>query len=115
MALDRFVRWRKDRPLFDDIKKALEDYLGDACTKVVTDDSVIFATLVGKPRCPFRRLGEGDVVKAMEQRDERFLEVYVSKKYIDVITRQTDEFTNVVAEGFAQLCARYWQGKRDPE
>jgi hypothetical protein len=42
---------------------------------------------------------------------ERWIEVYVGDDNIDVITRRCDDITNVIAEGFAKLCARHWQGR----
>jgi hypothetical protein len=67
---------------------------------------------MGKPSYPFRRhKGFEKYAPAVEQHEERWFEVYVEKHQIDVITRQTDEYTNVVAEGFAALCRRCWHGK----
>jgi len=114
MAIDRFVRWTKEKPSFDVIYKTLEDYLGDACIGHHIDGPRITVTLMGKPSYPFRRHpGFEKYAAVSEQREDRFFEVFVEKDKIDIITRQTDEFTNVVAEGFAVLCARCWSGKRD--
>lgn len=117
MAIDRFVRWgHATRPTFDELKMTLEDYLGEACKALHVDGSRITALLVGAPRFPFRRHPGFEKYKdAVEQRDERWFEVFVAPDHIDVITRQTDEFTNVVAQGFAELCRRCWHGKLDRE
>jgi hypothetical protein len=120
MGIDRFVTWPKgkghERPTLDMIRETLEDYLGGAMEKIDIVDGVrIVAVLKGRPSFPFRRqagLPPG-FREATEQHTERWIEVFWTKKDIDVITRQTDEYTNVVAEGFAALCARFWQGKRD--
>jgi hypothetical protein len=73
----------------------------------------IMVLLKGRPSFPFRRRPQtAGYREAAEQHTERWFEVFWTKKDIDVITRQTDEYTNVVAEGFTALCARFWQGKR---
>lgn len=115
MAIDRFVRWKTERPSFEDVQTVLEDFLGDVLVKLDVDGKHISAKIVGKPSFPFRRIhGDEFLAPMTEQHSERWLEVHVDKAYVDVITRITDEFTNVVAEGFAALCARRWRGKRDP-
>jgi hypothetical protein len=121
MAIDRFVRWKprtKDspaKPSRNDIRNVLEDYLGDVLLRIDVDGPRITALLKGKPSFPFKRIPEmGKYTEGQEQHDERWLEVYWTNTNIDVITRMTDEFTNVVAEGFAALAARFWEGKRDP-
>jgi len=116
VGIDRFVRWDKKRPKLAVVQRVLEDYLGTAAAVWRSDSSRIIAKLVGKPSFPFRREPHMErYAAACEQHDERWLEVYVAKDHIDVITRQTDEYTGVVADGFATLAARYWEGKRDPE
>jgi hypothetical protein len=42
---------------------------------------------------------------------ERWFEVWVGQDCIDVITRMMDEVTNNIAQGFAKLCARWWEGE----
>ena len=114
MGIDRFVYWNKRRPTKLEIQHTLEDYLGDVLLRIDIDGARITALLKGKPRFPFRRIEEmGSYTEGQEQHDERWIEVYWTNKSIDVITRMTDEFTNVVAEGFAALAARFWEGKRD--
>jgi hypothetical protein len=114
MALDRFVRFKSKAPRLHLVRRTLEDYLGGAAEKVYTDGFRIYAVLRGKPSFPFRRMrGMKRFAATSEAYDERWLEVYVDKKYIDVITRMTDEYTNNVAEGFARLCERYWHGTMD--
>jgi hypothetical protein len=115
MGIDRFVYWReKPGPSMEDIKTVLEDYLGGAAVEVSINQQHITAILVGRPNFPFRRVPDHESMAATsEQHEQRWLEVYVGPKrdHIDIITRMTDEFTNVVAEGFAQLAARFWKGK----
>lgn len=115
MALDRFVYWKKNKrsPSLKRLREVLEDYLGDAAVKVeLADRNRIIALLRGRPTFPFRRVhGYKDMGRVFEKQDERWIEVYRHTGAIDVITRLSDEYTNVVAEGFAKLCARFWQGR----
>lgn len=118
MGIDRFVRFKRGkRPSKRHLVLVLEDYLGGAANKIDTDDRHrILVWLEGRPSFPFRRIPKmREYACASEVHLERWFEVYISASYIDIITRQTDEYTNVVAEGFADLCARFWQGKRDLE
>lgn len=115
MGIDRFVKWNKaERPTLDIIKMTLEDYLGGAQREEAeVDGNRITVMLAGKPSYPFRRHSSFEKhAPGAEQHPDRWFEVVVEKDHIDVITRQTDEFTNVVAEGFARLCQRCWNGKR---
>ena len=113
MALDRFIYFKKS-PKLETIRETLEDYLGEALYEIPVDGARVTALLHGKPSCPFRRLPDmGNVAAAQEQREERFLEVCWTSTSIDVITRQSDEYTNVVGDGFAALAARFWKGKRN--
>lgn len=43
----------------------------------------------------------------------RTFEVFIHDNAIDVITRQVDDVTNAVAEGFTALMARFFGGRRD--
>lgn len=114
MGIDRFVYWNKRRPTKLEIQQVLEDYLGTVLTNIYVEGPRITVLLQGKPRFPFRRIAEmASYTEAQEQHDRRAIEVYWTNKSIDVITRMTDEFTNVVAEGFAALAARFWEGKRE--
>lgn len=118
MAIDRFIYWKRrgPRPSVSDVRTVLQDYLGDAASKVaVKDRTRVIAELRGDPRFPFRRMPgyEGDA-RSSELHGHRWIEVYVAADNIDVITRMADEYTNVVADGFATLAARFWEGKREP-
>lgn len=114
MALDRFIYFKKGKtPSLETIRDTLEDYLGGALEKLDVQDR-IFATLRGKPSFPLKRIPEmAKYAEASEQHEERWFEVCRTDTSIDVITRMTDEYTNVVADGFAALVARFWKGKRD--
>ncbi len=117
MALDRFIHWKSPPgPSIELIRMVVQDYLGDAASELPSiNGSSVLATLHGAPRFPFRSIPDYAVLaSASEQHTKRWFEVYVDPTHIDVITRMTDEYTNVVAEGFAVLAARFWKGKRDP-
>jgi hypothetical protein len=116
MACDRFVYWKdnKKAPTLKDVQVVLEDYVGGA-GMVKLHEGRLYAVFHGKPSYPFRRVkGYEEMRHAAEQHDERWMEVFVDKDNLDVITRQTDEFTGAVAEGFAQLAARFWDGTHGP-
>lgn len=114
MGIDRFVKWKKTKPSLKSVMAVLRDYLGEGAVRITADEHRITALLVGKPSYPFKSVkAYAKYREASETHDERWIEVYVTKKNIDVITRQTDEYTNVVAEGFAVLAARFWGGERE--
>lgn len=46
---------------------------------------------------------------------KRIIEDYLGRKGIDVITRQADEYTNVVAKGLWELLRRYYAAKTEDE
>jgi hypothetical protein len=111
MANDRFVRWGKTRPSRIQLRAMLEGYVGGSGS-VTQEGERLFASLPGKPSSPFRGLeGFDNIVASQTQREERFFEVFVDKKYADVITRQTDPLTNAVADGFASLICRFFNGE----
>jgi hypothetical protein len=115
MALDRFIYFKQGKaPSLETIRDTLEDYLGGATEGVYIDNDRVFAVLRGKPSFPLKRIPEmAKYSEASEQHKERWLEVCRTSTSIDVITRMTDEYTNVVADGFVALVARFWKGKRD--
>jgi len=122
MAHDRFVRWKNRRPSDADLRDVLTDYLG-GCGAEIEEQAQpesphpwFFITLPGKPTFPFGRLAEmvgSPRAEAMTECTERWFEVFVADDYVDVITRRGDEFTSVVARGFAALCARFWGGEME--
>jgi hypothetical protein len=115
MGRDRFVYWLADAPSIHDIQHVLEDYLGEA-GNVSADGFRFAAWLAGAPSHPCRRTAPHDtrvLAFAEMAEDTRAFEVLVADDHIDVITRMGDEYTNVVADGFAALAARYWKGRRE--
>jgi len=109
--LDRFVYWQKERPTKEQLKNALEDYIGIPGA-VSWDDSGgrFLVDLPGTPGSPIKRLLSNH---QHEYDGKRWFELYIADDNIDVITRQADEFTNTVAAGFAQFCKRFWDGRTD--
>lgn len=119
MAADWFVDFPKGKvPSKEDVGKALEDYLGAYAEGIHWDGNRWFAKLVGTKSWPFKRLEADSRFAARyeeEAKEPRWIEVFIDTNNIDVITRRSDEATNNLAEGFAKLLARYWQGKRRPD
>jgi hypothetical protein len=113
MSLDRFVYWREQRPSQAELQTLLEDYVGVENAKQVewSKDRWI-VTLWGRNSSPFKRILEGH--RRGHPLDERWFEVVVGESNIDVITRQQDELTNVVAAGFQALCLRYYKATEGP-
>jgi len=120
MAADWFVDFDKGKaPSKEDLGKALEDFLGAFAKRVYWSKDRWFAVLVGTKSWPLRRLEPEDSIGAMsakaEESEERWIEVWLDRKCVDVMTRRGDWATNTLAEGFAGLVAQYWQGKRRPD
>lgn len=115
MACDRFIHFKKGEvPSKDDVKIVLEDYLGAFMTKNRWEAGRWIAQLVGNKSYPFQRLlpdSNRALMYAETPKEDRWLEVYIDTDNIDVITRQADEVTMNIADGFAKLVVRYWKGK----
>ena len=111
MAADTFVHWGKNRPTRAQLRMVLEDYVRDLGT-VKWDKDRFYVTIPGNTSWPFvRLLADTSKAKAsVETSRERWFEVYVDSKSIDIITRQMDALTNNIATGFATLAAQYWEG-----
>ena len=111
MALDRFVYWVDRRP--EDVRKLAEDFFGGGAVHYEDDGSRLYVTLHGAPSNPFER-SEPGVGLLNRQQIERWIEVYYADpKYVDVITRMADSYTNALAEGFAALLAHYYGARRE--
>jgi len=117
MACDRFIRFDKGKlPPREDVGKALEDYLGALMVSNEWGGNRWTATLIGTKSWPFKRLEPEDSIvakaQAVEANEDRYIEVFIAKgNAVDVITRRQDEVTMRIADGFAKLVARYWQGQ----
>ena len=121
MSCDRVVRWKSERPSTKEIRMMCEDFLGGACVSIQplgsnTDEVLGSYTclLHGEPKSPFRRMKKFPVHARMrEVHNERWFEVTVMKDCVYVTTRMADEYTNVVAAGFAELLRRSYQASVD--
>lgn len=113
MGIDRFVNWKKKKkgPSLAAVRAVLRDYLGSG-SAISISGARITAVIQGKPSYPFRSIAAyKKYTEAVEVHPVRWFEVFVTEKNIDIITRQADEYTNVVAEGFSKLAARLWDGE----
>src|SRR5437667_6692563 len=105
MARDMIVNFQV-MPHMDAIKDSLDGYLSDVGTESKWSRNRWFVTLPGKPESMRHRPAA---------HEERWFEVFIGTDSVDVITREADEFTNVVAEGFAKRIARMLDGKMESE
>jgi hypothetical protein len=111
MAYDRFIKWNPQLPLPEQkrIGEILHQYVSEIGIVEWKEDR-FYVSFKGKGTQPF-------TTKAKEvynpYRDERWFEVWIGEEKISVITREQDPITNAIAEGFAALIARYFQGKRE--
>lgn len=96
-------------PSREALGKVLKNYVSDV-GKVRWDKDRFFVILPGKPKFPFQHIYPRP---RGCYHNERWFEVWLGKRCVDVITRQTDDFTNVVAAGYADIVARFWDGKRE--
>ncbi len=112
MASDRFIYWNKALPIpsKEDIEKILKGFFGDAAT-VDWDKDRFFVTLNSKPSFPFTGLGGWD--RTPELPEERWIEVCIHNDCIDVLTRQADHFTGILAEGLTAIITQFYQAQRE--
>jgi hypothetical protein len=106
MSRDIFVYWAPRYRSVAAVGNELHQYFGDLA-KVISlaeGQSRWLVDLTGRPEW---RPG----LTAKDLYDSRWIEVFVSEEYIDVITREMDDATNALARGFAERCARKWEGR----
>lgn len=117
MGLDRFIRWGDPpvwgSPNIEKLTRVLEDFLGprwrvnvkapwivaecdDPCTLALTSE-MEFETAMRQ-------------VNLMNDRGPRGFEVFYNQTQTSVITRQADEFTCALADRYAAIIARWWNG-----
>ncbi len=134
MSLDRFIRWKTKRPEWGDptiekLATVARDFLGPRWTVKIsnecwitceTDDHMTFALrsehddLIEDGRNKGRP--SGDVQHEAMQKQTRGFNVFflVKNGKIDqtsVITRMADEYTGALADGYAAMIARWWNGE----
>jgi hypothetical protein len=116
MGSDRIIPFAKDaaRPRYEDIFDALQRYLGGVGS-VERDDSisgaadtlrVLMARLPGFPTNTWSV--DANISSDAIHGPNRWFEVWVHPKHLNVETRRGDAFTCAVADGFAEECARWW-------
>lgn len=128
MGLDRIVRFNRQhlRPKRKTIRVFLEDLVGDGAEVTWKQDQRRFyVDFPGAPshplrRCDARALGLTEsMAKCIETNtlyhDKRWIEVWLGRDVIYVMTRFQDPFVNAIAKEIATLLAHYWQGKYDSE
>lgn len=118
MALDRFVYWRDKCPSPMQIKAALIHYMGGVGELEDKGHTIIVHIPGGVNHVP-ERLADPDYEWSEKDKrtrpSKRWFEVFIAEddRNIDIITRQMDEFTNALADGFLSLTARLWDGSVD--
>ncbi len=97
MSIDRFLYFKDTKPTKEEIEKEITDYFsGMTKPRRDSDRWIIFLD---------SRLKEHDSPGC--QRD-RWIEVWLTTRNIDVLTRRQDELTNVLADGLAKRFIRRW-------
>jgi len=110
MALDRFITFPKGKkPKKKQIELVVRNFFGEAAT-IEWDQDRWTVSLPGKPTWTFEGI-EPDMI-ARVRNTERWIEVYPTGT-LDIITRRADEYTNTLAQGLAEVFARYWEGELD--
>lgn len=123
MGTDRFVYWNKRRPKREEVRLVITDYFGGFADDIQWDKHSasrgrFLVKLKWKVSNPldniegaYKRPRFASDGRYIEVTDERFIEVFVDPRYVDVITRQADEATSALAEGLAAVFARFWKGR----
>lgn len=112
MARDRIAHLTTASPTLTELREAATRYLG-GCGTTETHNGFFCCVLPGAPTPVFAQLYR-------DYGHERWFEVWrveegEGKPFVNVITRQADEFTSAVADGFFAAAARYWELKADPD
>lgn len=111
VSLDRVVRWKPPhrRPRRTLVRWYLEDLVSDA-GGVKWDCDRFFVSLPGKGSDARRRCLD----LPLAPNEKRWIEVWLDRARIYVMTRQHDQFTNAIAARIADDLARHWQGQLEP-
>ena len=117
MAFDRIVYWKDKAPPRDAIEKLTRCFFGEAA-QVEWSENRLVCTLPGTIS-PALRGQEGLPENRVhiyewehQQKRERWVEVWCGSDTVDVITREQDEFTAVLADGLSATLARFFKGER---
>lgn len=116
MSRDRFIHFPPNAfPEYWRVRRLLDTFLGElACGSSNMTSNRYCVRLHGACTNP-DRVRFGGVAHPVAS-TERWIEVFYSKTggdldHIDVITRQQDQVTNVIADGFAEMLARMYGAK----
>ena len=123
MSRDRIIYFDK-APSREEVQHTLRDYLGmpssssidceqggERCHFMVCLPGANTHPASGLPSDPTRV--EPEKLKAMYG-GERWFEISLGDKSMDVITRQQDPLVNAIADGYAQWAAFWWKGRETP-
>lgn len=109
MAADRFVYWKERKPSREEVELVLTNFLG-GIGKVEWKTGRFFMDIPGKSKDAMNGIEFVESVPEEVMRPNRWIEIYLTDDYIDIITRSQDHFTNSLADGLANLFATYWDG-----
>jgi hypothetical protein len=119
MAVDRLVYWQDSKPTDQQLLQVLEEFLGGAgrISGVTTTGGARSrqwwtVKLPGRPSNPLRRVFAADGAEGLPN-EERWFEVYVDERCVDVMTCLQDAFVNALAEKFADAICGAWNGRRE--
>lgn len=119
MALNRFIYWKKGkRPTDSEIELILRNYVGRA-GKVVQKNGLLVVTFPGTVTMALRgipHISPGYQASAEERladpKEKRWFEVFHGPNTNTYVkTRLADDFTCVVADGFANLLCLFYKAK----
>ncbi len=118
MGTDRFITFpdkARPCPSIEDVETALQSYVTEAGVLTRHDPTLVSVKLVGRSSIiagafPGNEWLNGMSEKTKLHRSERHIEVNITGGMMDVITRQGDEFTSALANGFVEFAVRYWGG-----
>lgn len=134
MGLDRFIKWGKPpewgKPTIEKLAAVAQDFLGKRWKVYSTDATRLVCECKDKQTFALRSerdepsddpdVTTGDLMYQAAQEQTRGFEVFflVEKgkiKQTSVITRQADDFTSALADRYAQIIARWWNGAVQPQ
>jgi hypothetical protein len=100
MALDRFIHFGKKQPTREEVDSLLRLFLGEWPSEIVWNPRSCYITVPGKP-------AEEHIL----YREERWIEIYIGDKNIDVLTREQDPLVCAIATGLAKYLAHRLRGQ----
>jgi hypothetical protein len=112
MGHDRFMYFEERKPTPGEVERVLGNFF-NGVGELKQDGRRWTVLLPGQPRAALQGI---DGARPLPVRDdERWLEVFHDQEhappYIDVITREQDEFVSVLADGLVALLARFFKAR----